>query len=51
MVSSRQRVQIKKRMRRIKDATDAGEEEKARRRTKELYDYLEREGIVNPRDE
>lgn len=51
MVSSKQKSDIKQLMRRIKDAHDNGKSEaEINRRTTELYNYLEAEGIIN-RDE
>jgi hypothetical protein len=48
MVSSRQRQEIYKHMRRIKDARDAGKsKEVINQRVTELYNYLDREGLIN----
>lgn len=47
MVTSRQRKGIRKRMRAIKEAKDNNaSEEKIERLTKDLYAYLEREGLT-----
>lgn len=48
MVSSRQRNEIRRRMRHIKDAIDADDktEKDVEERTKMLYQYLHEEGIV-----
>lgn len=49
MVTRRQRREIKKRMRAVKDATDANAPEKVvNERVKELTDYLHAEGIIDP---
>lgn len=49
MVTMKQRREIKKRMRAVKDATDANAPEKiVNKRVKELTDYLHQEGIINP---
>jgi len=52
MVTEIQKKEIKKRMRAIKDATDAGRpQEVINRRVKNLTDYLQAEGIINPFDD
>jgi len=49
MVTMKQRREIKKRMRAIKNATDAGAPEKEiNKRVKVLTDYLQQEGIIDP---
>lgn len=49
MVTEQQKREIKKRMRSIKDATDAGAPEKVvNKRIKVLTDYLQQEGIIDP---
>lgn len=49
MVKERQRREIKKRMRSIKDATDANAPEREiNKRVKALTDYLMQEGIIDP---
>lgn len=48
MVTDAQRKQIKKRMKRIKQAKDDGKDEEIiRKRTKELIVYLERQGLTD----
>jgi hypothetical protein len=48
----RQRREIKKRMRAIKDATDAGAPDKeVQKRVKELTDYLLQEGLLTSFDD
>lgn len=52
MVSDTQRKEIKKRMRRIKDAKKDGKpQEVIKKRTAELYQYLERQGMIDIYDE
>lgn len=49
MITDTQRREIKKRMRAIKDAADNDRPDKIiEERTKELTDYLQQEGIINP---
>lgn len=48
-VTETQKREIKKRMRAIKDKTDAGAPQKeVDKKVKELTDYLMAEGIINP---
>ena len=57
MVTQRQRRDIERLMRRIKDAKTPPDENQPpntaliEKRTKELYNYLEKEGLVNQFDE
>lgn len=49
MVTKRQKIEIKHRMRAIKKARDEGRDEQIiEQRTQELMDYLHQEGIVMP---